>query len=253
VVTCSQAVNQAPQAGHPTSQPFQSPISCPAVPCGLSVGAVRPVVPMGFGGPLDRSVVTTCDPGEPKEASQDPQGYPDNRRALKVAMGGTRVPASYALPGKPGRTSHMSLRPSDIDMIVDKINKRKESEFFRDPDKPSTRFVQVRQRQDPKIRQAKARARTAAWRNGLDRLHRPEARDIGMALVTALVTSRDLMNMTEPEVRFVSAALADLESRGFDRKQTLRVLRRLRNRLLDPGDRQGEESESTGQPIMPSS
>jgi hypothetical protein len=88
--------------------------------------------------------------------------------------------------------------------------------------------------------------RTAAWRNDNDRRGRPEARDIGMSLVTALVTSQDLMSMTGPEVRFVTAALADLEARGFDRAQVLRVLRRLRNRLLDPGDRQGEESESTG-------
>ncbi|MEH2536498.1 MULTISPECIES: hypothetical protein [unclassified Bradyrhizobium] len=140
----------------------------------------------------------------------------------------------------------MSLRPSDVAKIVDQIDRRKESEFWRDPDRPSRAFVPTRQKQDPAIRRAKARARTAAWRNELDRLGRPEARDIGMSLVTALASSPDLLSMTGPEVRFVSAALADLESRGFDRAQVLRVLRRLRNRLLDPADRQGEESESTG-------
>jgi len=147
----------------------------------------------------------------------------------------------------------MNLRPADVDRIVDQIDKNRESEFWRDPDRPSTRFVPMRQKQDPRIRQAKARARTAAWRNACDRAGRPECRDIGMALVSALVTSENLLDMTWSEVRFVTAALADLETRGFDRAQTLKVLRRLRNRLVDPDDRQGEESESTGTAIEPSS
>ena len=140
----------------------------------------------------------------------------------------------------------MKLKPEDVDRIVAKIDETRRAEHFRNPDRPSTMFLPVRQKQDPRIRQAKARARTAAWRNKCDRENRPEARDIGMALVTALATSPNLLNMTEPEVGFITAALADLDARGFDRAQTLRVLRRLRNRLLDPGDRQGEDSESTG-------
>ena len=119
----------------------------------------------------------------------------------------------------------MNLRPSDVDGIVDQINETRESEFWRDPDRPSTKFVPARRKQDPKIVKAKGRSRTAAWRNACDRLGRPEARDIGMAMVTALVMSEHLLDMTEQEVRFVSAALADLEARGFDRAQTLGVLR----------------------------
>jgi hypothetical protein len=145
------------------------------------------------------------------------------------------------------------LRPSDIDRVVGEIDRGRESEFWRDPDRPLTRFVPARGRQDPKVIKAKARARTAAWRNDLDRMRRPESRDIGMSLVTALVRSPDLLDMTEPEVRFVTAALADLSDRGFDRAQTLKVLRRLRNRLVDPDDRHGEDSESTGPAIVPSS
>ena len=57
--------------------------------------------------------------------------------------------------------------------------------------------------------------------------------------------------MTDPELEFVSVALADLAARGFDPEETKRVLRRLRNRLVDPGDRQGEESESTNAAISP--
>ena len=57
----------------------------------------------------------------------------------------------------------------------------------------------------------KGRARTAAWRNDLDRRRCPEASVIGMSLVAALVTSNDLRNATAPELRFVTAALSDLE------------------------------------------
>lgn len=74
-----------------------------------------------------------------------------------------------------------------------------------------------------------------------------------MSLVTALVTSDYLLAMTDVEVRFVTAALADLEARGFDRAQVLNVLRQLRNRLVDPGDRQSEESEATAPAIVPAS
>lgn len=137
------------------------------------------------------------------------------------------------------------MRSTDIDAQVGQIDRMRESDLFRDPDRPSTKFIGSRLRQDPRVRRAKARARTAAWRNDLDRLKRPEASDIGMALVTALVTSQNLLDMTKPEVRFVTAALEDLDARGFDRAQTLLVLRRLRNRLVAPDDRQGEESEST--------
>jgi hypothetical protein len=151
-----------------------------------------------------------------------------------------------------GRT-HMNLRSAEVDRVVAEIDRTRRTEFWRDPDRPARQFVPARKRQDPKITRAKARARTAAWRNRLDRLRRPEATDIGMCLVAALVTSPNLLDMTEPEVRFVSVALADLAARGFDRAETLKVLRRLRNRLVDPGDRAGEESESCSQPIVPSS
>jgi hypothetical protein len=59
--------------------------------------------------------------------------------------------------------------------------------------------------------------------------------------------------MTKPEVRCVSAALADLEVRGFDRAQTLGGLRRLRNRVVDLDGSKGEGSESKGRAIVPSS
>jgi hypothetical protein len=148
----------------------------------------------------------------------------------------------------------MQMRSEDVRRTVDRIDADRREHLFRMTDRPSTEFVPVRQRQHPDIVKAKAQARTAAWRMQGDRLGRPEARDIGMALVTALVTS-DLSRLTveSGETTFITSALADLAARGFDRKQTLLVLRRLRNRLVDPGDRQGEESETTGAAIVPTS
>lgn len=134
------------------------------------------------------------------------------------------------------------MRSSDVDQLVAEIDHERESSLFRNPDRPSTVFVKPRQREDIRVRRAKTRARTAAWRNDLDRLRRPEAHEIGMSLVAALVTS-DLLNLTSAEVGFVTAALADLEARGFARDQVLLVLRRLRNRLL-PDDRKVGESPS---------
>jgi hypothetical protein len=135
---------------------------------------------------------------------------------------------------------------NDVDQVVARIDETRVAEHWRNPDRPDATFVKQRRRQDPKIRRAKGRARTAVWRNGLDRLRRPESRDIGMSLVVALVTSEHLLDMTQTEVRFVTAALADLKHRGFARDQTLKVLRRLRTRLVDPEDREGE---SPGEPI----
>jgi hypothetical protein len=37
----------------------------------------------------------------------------------------------------------------DVDKIVEQIDKRKKSESWRDPDRPATVFVPLRQRQDP--------------------------------------------------------------------------------------------------------
>jgi hypothetical protein len=138
----------------------------------------------------------------------------------------------------------VKTRSSDLE--VARIDQMRESEFWRDPDRPSGKFVPARKRQDPKIRMAKARARTAAWRNRLDRLRRPEIREIGMAMVTALVTSPNLDHaMTDLELRFVDAALADLQARGFALEQVKVVLRRIRRRLVDSGELQVQDSGTT--------
>lgn len=120
--------------------------------------------------------------------------------------------------------------------------------FQRDPDRPDSRFVKSPVRVQPEVRKAQGRLRTSRWRSDMDRAKRPSTRDIGMALAVALATS-NLREMTTDERRLVMRALHDLRDRGFDIEQAKVTMRRLRNRLLDPSQRQGEATESCGPPV----
>jgi hypothetical protein len=66
-----------------------------------------------------------------------------------------------------------------------------------------------------------------------------------MALVTALVTAT-LDELTEADRGIVRRALVDLQGRGFSIIEAKDMLRRLRNRMVDPADLEGESTESTG-------
>jgi hypothetical protein len=101
------------------------------------------------------------------------------------------------------------------------------------------------------VAKAQGRIRTAAWRNALDRRACPTTNQIAMALVKALVTSRP-EEITAADRGIVGKALVDLFARGFDLKEARAMLRRLRNRLVDPKDREGEPGESTSEPLTPS-
>ncbi len=124
----------------------------------------------------------------------------------------------------------------DVDRIVDQIDVTRIAEHFRNPDRPDARFARSRGRQDPKIRRAKGRVRTAHYRNRLDQAKRPSTYQIGMALVISLVTA-DSESMSRSDWNLVGRALADLQSRGFDLLEVKGSLRKLRNRMVDPADR----------------
>jgi hypothetical protein len=136
-------------------------------------------------------------------------------------------------------------KPSDVDRIVAKINETRQSEHWRNPDRPNSRFVKQVRRQDPKITRAKTRARTALYRNRLDQRGAPSTHQIAMALVVALVTAR-LDELTEVDRGIVGRALVDLQGRGFSVVEAKNMLRKLRNRMVDPADLEGESTESTG-------
>jgi hypothetical protein len=133
----------------------------------------------------------------------------------------------------------MNLEKAGIDAIVAVLDETRETEYFRNPDRPSGRFIQNRRWQDPEVSRAKARIRTAHWRNRMDARGAPTASQIGMAMVKSLVTSR-LDELTDAERSLIGRALVELQVRGFCIVETKNVLRKLRNRLVDEADRPGE-------------
>jgi hypothetical protein len=134
-------------------------------------------------------------------------------------------------------------RGNDVDRIVAQIDETRVTELWRNPDRPDGRFVRSRSRQDPQITRAKTRARTALYRVRLDQRHAPSTAQIAMAMVVALVTA-DLDELTEADRGIVRRALVSLKGHGFCVVEAKNMLRKLRNRILDPGDRAGEQSTS---------
>lgn len=144
-------------------------------------------------------------------------------------------------------------RQQDVRRTVEMIDETRRSEYFRDPDRPDSTFVRPRRgRQDPEIVKAQTRLRTAHWRNQQDRKGAPTTYQIGMSVIAALVTAR-MSDITETDRGLIGAMLTDLQARGFSVMETKAVLRRLRNRMVDPGDRQDEATETTSAPLTPSS
>jgi hypothetical protein len=128
---------------------------------------------------------------------------------------------------------------NDVDQIVARIDETRVAEHWRNPDRPNGKFVKSRRRQDPKIRRAKTRVRTALYRNRLDQRGAPSTYQIAMSLVCALVTTR-LDDLTEADRGIVRRALVDLQGRGFSVVEARNMLLKLRARMVDPADGGGE-------------
>jgi hypothetical protein len=143
-----------------------------------------------------------------------------------------------------GRIVMQTPKPSDVDRIVAKIDETRVAEHFRNQDRPDSRFVKTRRLQDPAIGRAKTRLRTAAYRNRLDQRGAPATQQIAMALLVGLVTSR-LDELTEDDRGIVGRMLTDLQGRGFSISESQAMLRRLRDRIVDPSDRECGSTEST--------
>ncbi|MGY8710471.1 hypothetical protein RAD16_32450 [Bradyrhizobium sp. 18BD] len=119
--------------------------------------------------------------------------------------------------------------------------------FQRDPDRPDNRFCKARNRMPIELRRAQQRMRTARWRADMDRRKAPTIDEIGRALVEALVTSDSerLLNRTGAEFDLVKRTLVTLQEHGYSVEETLKSLRRRRNRLVHSSDRRGEDTQST--------
>ena len=144
-----------------------------------------------------------------------------------------------------------SLTPKDVDLISE-MDEAKTAYFQRDPERPDNRFVKPSRRGVPvEVKRAQGRLRTARWRSNLDRRKAPTTTEVGLALATALATTSWQSHLTPADFDLIRRALDDLTARGYDIKEVTKTLRRLRNRMVDPADRAGEESESCGPAIVP--
>ncbi|MEH2512236.1 hypothetical protein V1291_003590 [Nitrobacteraceae bacterium AZCC 1564] len=136
----------------------------------------------------------------------------------------------------------------EVDRIVAAIDKTRAAEHFRNPDRPDSKFVRRRRRQDPAIGRAKARLRTALYRNRLDQRCAPSTAEIGMALVVALATAK-LDELTEADRGLVGRALVDLRERGFSVDEAKEMLRGLRRRLVESTDGKAESADDIAHPL----
>jgi len=125
-----------------------------------------------------------------------------------------------------------SAKTSEVDRIVAAIDDTRIAEHFRSTDRPDSRFVKPRRRQDPSIRRAKTRLRTAAYRNRLDQRRAASTAQIAMSLLVALLTSKRSL-LTDSDRDLIGRALSDLQERGFDLREVLDSLLRLRRRVVD--------------------
>jgi len=131
----------------------------------------------------------------------------------------------------------------ETDRIVAAIDETRRTEHWRDHDgRPQARVFRQR-RVAPEIVRAQTRLRTAHWRTEMDRRAAPDSREIGMALVHALITTR-LSEMTRSDRDILARALMDLDARGYNPVEAQRTLRRLRNRYVDNGDRASDTEDA---------
>jgi hypothetical protein len=143
--------------------------------------------------------------------------------------------------------------PKDVDKAVAELDDMRTSVFFRDPDRADGRFVRDGRRRSVDVIRAQGRLRTARWRGELDRRKAATLEQIGKALCVALATTDRLEGLTDAEGSLLGRMIVDLKERGFDVVESMKTLRKLRNRLVDPADRQGEPTATTAAPIHPSS
>jgi len=141
------------------------------------------------------------------------------------------------------------LTPEDVDRIAE-MDSVRGTLFYRDPERPDSRFVKPRRRRPAEVVKAQQRLRTARWRSEMDRRRAPTVAEVGMSLAVALATTSWSDKLTALDYDLIRRALDDLQARGYSIEEARKTLRRLRVRMVDPGDRQGEADESCGPPIF---
>lgn len=130
-----------------------------------------------------------------------------------------------------------TLSKDDV-AFVDDVAKQ----FVRGADRPDGKFVRLRL-VDDQLTKAKQRLRTAVWRDANDRKGRPTSDQIGRALLMAVCTTRDFAKLLDADLSVVRRATDDMVARGFKLSEIHSVMRKIRWRHVDRGDRAEEESD----------
>ena len=100
-----------------------------------------------------------------------------------------------------------SVNQNEVDRIVARLDETRAAEYYRNHERPDARFVKARRRQDPSIGRAKARIRTANYRNRCDERGAASTHEICMAMVVALVTA-SANSLTRSDWNLVGRAIA---------------------------------------------
>jgi hypothetical protein len=119
---------------------------------------------------------------------------------------------------------------SQTDTIAD-IDKSRRGHFERSSSRPSARTLPVAPKPDKATVRARGRLRMAAYRCNLDRRLAPESDVVGLALLAAVVKSKN-EDLDAGSVAIIAAAFDDLVARGFARSEIENVFRRFRKKLV---------------------
>ena len=120
-----------------------------------------------------------------------------------------------------------------IQQTLAEIDAARQQYFERDPHRPQGR-VRARSRKSDEIKKAETRMRTAAWRNQLDRIGRPESDTVAIQFLMCLIeVGRESGYEVEdlPETRKAFDKLfAVMAERGFQRGEVEAVIKRMTRR-----------------------
>lgn len=121
-----------------------------------------------------------------------------------------------------------------IEQSVADIDEARSAYFSRNPDRPQGR-VRTRSRKPAEILKAESRMRTAAWRDSLDKLGRPESDQVAIQLLVSLIdvareSGFEVQELPETRKAF-DRMFAVMEQRGFQRNEVEAVVKRMTRRV----------------------
>ena len=122
-----------------------------------------------------------------------------------------------------------------IDPTIDSpetIDRVRLTAFQRSGSRPSGKLRRPPSDTQKALQRASGRLRQANYRINLDRHKKPESSVVAMSLLAAVVTQTSAKAFDAVSVSIVTAAFADLQSRGYERREIEAVFRRFRKLLI---------------------